>query len=170
MQHLSSGQRMENNSSGEVVCFGVLSYLQLMVVDQVPVHNQGTPISQLTDSYGDDAAIVAGMLHQWGQKTRLIPSAVGDDDLGRKVAETVGALGVPVSVIVDPDVATVAEISIADPTGARTYFYQRTPRSEEHTSELQSRRNLVCRLLLAKKKHPHPPPPHTPPPPHLFYT
>src|SRR5204863_2340738 len=26
-------------------------------------------------------------------------------------------------------------------------------RSEEHTSELQSRRDLVCRLLLEKKKH-----------------
>src|SRR3712207_6902252 len=26
-------------------------------------------------------------------------------------------------------------------------------RSEEHTSELQSRQYLVCRLLLAKKKH-----------------
>src|SRR2546430_10546782 len=26
-------------------------------------------------------------------------------------------------------------------------------RSEEHTSELQSQSNLVCRLLLAKKKH-----------------
>src|SRR5258705_5875113 len=26
------------------------------------------------------------------------------------------------------------------------------PRSEEHTSELQSLRHLVCRLLLAKKK------------------
>ena len=26
-------------------------------------------------------------------------------------------------------------------------------RSEEHTSELQSRRNLVCRLLLEKKKN-----------------
>src|SRR5690606_40814144 len=26
-------------------------------------------------------------------------------------------------------------------------------RSEEHTSELQSRENLVCRLLLAKKKY-----------------
>src|SRR3712207_8868500 len=26
------------------------------------------------------------------------------------------------------------------------------PRSEEHTSELQSRPNLVCRLLLLKKK------------------
>src|SRR5690606_39726690 len=29
------------------------------------------------------------------------------------------------------------------------------PRSEEHTSELQSRENLVCRLLLEKKKMSH---------------
>src|SRR5260370_18030467 len=28
-------------------------------------------------------------------------------------------------------------------------------RSEEHTSELQSHLNLVCRLLLEKKKQPH---------------
>src|SRR5699024_11330035 len=40
------------------------------------------------------------------------------------------------------------------------HFYQRIhvafflrPRSEEHTSELQSRFDLVCRLLLEKKKH-----------------
>src|SRR2546422_7123087 len=33
------------------------------------------------------------------------------------------------------------------------YMWQRTdPRSEEHTSELQSRLHLVCRLLLEKKK------------------
>src|SRR5690606_41840336 len=30
-------------------------------------------------------------------------------------------------------------------------------RSEEHTSELQSRENLVCRLLLEKKKDPNTP-------------
>src|SRR5690606_41110504 len=30
----------------------------------------------------------------------------------------------------------------------------RLVRSEEHTSELQSRENLVCRLLLEKKKGP----------------
>src|SRR5436309_13731774 len=30
-----------------------------------------------------------------------------------------------------------------------------TPRSEEHTSELQSRENLVCRLLLEKKNNKH---------------
>src|SRR3712207_8940661 len=29
---------------------------------------------------------------------------------------------------------------------------RRAPRSEEHTSELQSRQYLVCRLLLEKKK------------------
>src|SRR3712207_8044926 len=32
----------------------------------------------------------------------------------------------------------------------------RPPRSEEHTSELQSRQYLVCRLLLGKKKTTHP--------------
>src|SRR5690349_22428908 len=32
--------------------------------------------------------------------------------------------------------------------------YKEIDRSEEHTSELQSRRDLVCRLLLEKKKSP----------------
>src|SRR3712207_7807081 len=32
--------------------------------------------------------------------------------------------------------------------------FQRLTRSEEHTSELQSRQYLVCRLLLEKKKTP----------------
>src|SRR5256886_13677604 len=47
------------------------------------------------------------------------------------------------------------------------------PRSEEHTSELQSQSNLVCRLLLEKKKleeqhnrfELEPPPPHPTRPP-----
>src|SRR5690606_29009888 len=33
--------------------------------------------------------------------------------------------------------------------------YENAFRSEEHTSELQSRENLVCRLLLEKKKTTH---------------
>ena len=44
-----------------------------------------------------------------------------------------------------------------------TGIRQMRHRSEEHTSELQSRTNLVCRLLLEKKKHIiliPPPPPH----------
>src|SRR5690606_40291558 len=37
------------------------------------------------------------------------------------------------------------------PVTARKWFYM-PYRSEEHTSELQSREKLVCRLLLEKKK------------------
>src|SRR5690349_23974322 len=36
--------------------------------------------------------------------------------------------------------------------GFHSPLRQRLRRSEEHTSELQSRRDLVCRLLLEKKK------------------
>src|SRR5690554_7098020 len=37
-------------------------------------------------------------------------------------------------------------------TNASTVFSKVVSRSEEHTSELQSRPHLVCRLLLEKKK------------------
>src|SRR5206468_7570617 len=36
---------------------------------------------------------------------------------------------------------------------ARVAAHRQTERSEEHTSELQSRSDLVCRLLLEKKKN-----------------
>src|SRR6266498_5277342 len=43
----------------------------------------------------------------------------------------------------------------ADPRhGAQRRRLRRASRSEEHTSELQSRPHLVCRLLLEKKKTP----------------
>src|SRR2546427_6921255 len=37
-------------------------------------------------------------------------------------------------------------------SGSRSLFLHVFSRSEEHTSELQSQSNLVCRLLLEKKK------------------
>src|SRR3712207_6881384 len=43
-----------------------------------------------------------------------------------------------------------ARVGVHDEGGARA---QRLLRSEEHTSELQSRPYLVCRLLLEKKTH-----------------
>src|SRR3712207_8225215 len=39
------------------------------------------------------------------------------------------------------------------PALAQQHARQRGGRSEEHTSELQSRQYLVCRLLLEKKKN-----------------
>src|SRR5690606_39904947 len=42
---------------------------------------------------------------------------------------------------------------IANPGDELTLWGTTEMRSEEHTSELQSRENLVCRLLLEKKKY-----------------
>src|SRR5699024_11801273 len=49
--------------------------------------------------------------------------------------------------------ATV-DISVKPSTATRSSLMHNNPtdRSEEHTSELQSRFDLVCRLLLEKKK------------------
>src|SRR3989442_2759423 len=61
-----------------------------------------------------------------------------------------------------PTVAT-ANFGISGPTETETCTMTNNGntlnctfnRSEEHTSELQSRPHLVCRLLLEKKKHSH---------------
>src|SRR2546427_4795742 len=53
-----------------------------------------------------------------------------------------------------PDAVAVEQVH-ARPAGER---------SEEHTSELQSQSNLVCRLLLEKKKTSQMPPPTAEPP------
>src|SRR5690606_28986947 len=52
--------------------------------------------------------------------------------------------GATVTMLVIGDSITRSALAVA-----RYYLL----RSEEHTSELQSRENLVCRLLLEKKKH-----------------
>src|SRR3712207_8821477 len=74
----------------------------------------------------------------------------------------------------DPTPALVLSASARSPPEApdlvsrgATIAVTRTPRSEEHTSELQSRQYLVCRLLLEKKKQhiPRLPPCHA----HRYY-
>src|SRR5256886_9712708 len=65
---------------------------------------------------------------------------------------TVGLVQMAMSA--DPDAnlkKAVAKVSEAAAAGARLVCL--LERSEEHTSELQSQSNLVCRLLLEKKKH-----------------
>src|SRR5204863_7346241 len=49
------------------------------------------------------------------------------------------------------DVVILVHAAPADADGA-DHLAAGVSRSEEHTSELQSRRDLVCRLLLEKKK------------------
>src|SRR5690606_41267850 len=51
------------------------------------------------------------------------------------------------------DLAPVGRRLTPPAQGQAVHERQPAPRSEEHTSELQSRENLVCHLLLVKKKH-----------------
>src|SRR5205814_8179801 len=51
-----------------------------------------------------------------------------------------------------PNIGGIGATLMVSAGGTRQYLYH-SPRSEEHTSELQSLRHLVCRLLLEKKKH-----------------
>src|SRR5690606_15438622 len=80
-------------------------------------------------------------------------SALVDADPAR-VGERLGDITVT---HIDDLAATVAEKQITigvitTPASAAQEVADRLVRSEEHTSELQSRENLVCRLLLEKKK------------------
>src|SRR5688572_33405015 len=55
--------------------------------------------------------------------------------------------------LVVPCVATGGRIlPLGDDPPLHLHALERRVRSEEHTSELQSQSNLVCRLLLEKKK------------------
>src|SRR5438132_4975503 len=58
-----------------------------------------------------------------------------------------------------PSTAGIASESVPRPRRSHSAFHSAArpgdcPRSEEHTSELQSHSDLVCRLLLEKKKTP----------------
>src|SRR2546422_5555936 len=60
-----------------------------------------------------------------------------------------------VKISVEGNVLTIhgTKQQVAEERTERVHRYERTyGRSEEHTSELQSRLHLVCRLLLEKKK------------------
>src|SRR2546430_13454654 len=67
------------------------------------------------------------------------------EEFGRALGRLVGA---SVRVTVASDYAAVVE-ALRNRTADLAFVH---PRSEEHTSELQSQSNLVCRLLLGTKK------------------
>src|SRR5699024_11581417 len=56
-----------------------------------------------------------------------------------------------------PEVTEAADLVVAGPAGLAEFLdgLMAKLRSEEHTSELQSRFDLVCRLLLEQKKNHH---------------
>ena len=110
----------------DLVCFGILCQGYLLVVESPPVHNGGTVIRELREYFGDDATIIAMLLHGWGVSSGIVGSAVGDDDSGRKIARWIEEAGIPTRVRFSKDISTEFEVCVSDPSGARTYFWQRS--------------------------------------------
>jgi len=109
------------------VGFGMLTPVAILVVDELPEHNTGALIRQISEFVFDDAAIVACLLRQWDVPTGIIGTAVGDDERGRALARTLKEWDVQGEVRLSPDIITPLEVDVSDRTGARTYFWKRDP-------------------------------------------
>src|SRR2546422_3517946 len=89
-----------------------------------------------------------------------LPISVARDSInlaivwGPKAGYWVKRAAVPLSMVPLPDSDAVSGVPFAFDMamGVRHRDRELKARSEEHTSELQSRLHLVCRLLLEKKK------------------
>src|SRR5512146_467478 len=108
------------------VGFGMLTPVSILVVDQLPEHNTGALIKEVSEFIFDDAAIVACLLRQWQVPTAIIGSAVGDDARGHRLARQLEEWGVQGEVRFSKEFHTPVEVDVSDQTGARTYFWQRT--------------------------------------------
>src|SRR5258707_3670127 len=73
------------------------------------------------------------------QLSLLIADFEVEAEVGRSTQE------IPFPYVLDSSADELADVT-------STEIARHFPRSEEHTSELQSRQYLVCRLLLEKKK------------------
>jgi sugar/nucleoside kinase (ribokinase family) len=109
------------------VGFGMLTPVVIAVVDQLPEHNTGAVIKEVSEFIFDDAAIVACLLRQWNVSSCIIGTAVGDDARGRRLASQLEEWGVQSEVRFSGDYQTPIEIDVSDSLGARTYFWQRPP-------------------------------------------
>jgi sugar/nucleoside kinase (ribokinase family) len=118
---------MKNKSFPSYVGFGMLTPVYIMALDQLPKHNTGALVHQVSEYVYDDAAIIACNLSQWKVPSAMIGTSVGDDLLGHHVADTLKLFGVHGNVRFTNKYKTPLEVNVSDRLGARTYFWQRSP-------------------------------------------
>ncbi|HUM27968.1 MAG TPA: carbohydrate kinase family protein, partial [Anaerolineales bacterium] len=109
------------------VGFGMLTPVYIMALDQLPKHNTGAIVHQVSEYVYDDAAIIACNLRQWNVPTGMIGTSVGDDLLGHHIENTLKNMGVQGKVRFTKKYKTPLEVNVSDKLGARTYFWQRSP-------------------------------------------
>src|SRR5690606_17342982 len=127
---------------------GYIGYDAVRWVERLPeLADRDIDIPELTMLLATD---LAAFDHHEGTVT-LIANAVNWDDSPERVDAAYDdareRLNVMTERLAAPAPATNVVFSRTTPE-----FTRQRSRSEEHTSELQSRENLVCRLLLEKKK------------------
>jgi sugar/nucleoside kinase (ribokinase family) len=99
----------------------------IMVVEQLPEHNTGALVKEVSEFVFDDAAIIACLLRQWDIPSAMIGTAVGDDPRGHILARQLKDWGVQGEVRHSKEIKTPWEVDVSDETGARTYFWERAP-------------------------------------------
>lgn len=109
------------------VGFGMLTPVAIMVVEQLPEHNTGALVKEVSEFVFDDAAIIACLLRQWDIPSAMIGTAVGDDPRGHILARQLKDWGVQGEVRHSKEIKTPWEVDVSDETGARTYFWERAP-------------------------------------------
>src|SRR5439155_9325473 len=95
--------------------------------------------------------LIAGSIFQTASHPNAKPAGL------ELIESIVGVVTAPVLAVGGITDRRVRDVVRAGASGVAVISYilsARSPRSEEHTSELQSRGHLVCRLLLEKKKKP----------------
>jgi sugar/nucleoside kinase (ribokinase family) len=105
----------------------MLTPVAIMVVEQLPEHNTGALVKEVSEFVFDDAAIIACLLRQWEIPSAMIGTTVGDDPRGHLLAQQLKAWGVQGEVRHSREIRTPWEVDVSDETGARTYFWERAP-------------------------------------------
>jgi sugar/nucleoside kinase (ribokinase family) len=105
----------------------MLTPVLIMVVGQLPAYNTGALVTEINEFIFDDAATIACLLRQWDIPAAMIGTTVGDDARGHSLAKQLKAWGVQGEVRHSREIRTPWEVDISDETGARTYFWERTP-------------------------------------------
>ena len=106
----------------------MLTPVEIMVLEKLPKHNTGAIVTDVNEFIFDDAAIVACLLRQWDVSAGMIGTAVGDDQRGHTLEKTLKDWGVQGKVRFTKEYKTPLEVNVSDRKGARTYFWQRTPK------------------------------------------
>src|SRR3712207_5972487 len=111
----------------EVFVLGSINQDFVLKVERRPEPGETVTDAELSTGSGGKGANQAAAAALLGASVSFL-GRVGDDEFGEPLVRALEEKGIDTSLI------------------------ERASRSEEHTSELQSRQYLVCRLLLEKKK------------------